>query len=89
MHLHTTHVQRVCLVSMDEESEYECRVSTAASCPYVDVLALHDYTTPELLGVRVDAYAIAAIRHNKRWIVQEFGSTASTESEKVDRVTGT
>ena len=52
-----------------------------ASCPAIDVLALHDYSLPVLLD-KVALAATAARLYHKRYLVQEFGVSASTRDAR-------
>eukprot|EP01047_Picozoa_sp_COSAG01_P054909 COSAG01_NODE_6054_length_3878_cov_4.373379_1_plen_324_part_00 len=55
----------------------EVAPSVYARCAAVDVLAIHDYTTPALLRLRVAQHEEAARRFGKRWIVQEYSCNNS------------
>lgn len=60
-------------------------INHVASCPAIDVLCLHNYDISDFER-QMNTTANAAQRHGKRFILQEFGGTGTSESSKASYV---
>ena len=50
-----------------------------ATCDSIDILAIHDYSSPRVLKLRILQHFIIFLIHRKKWIVQEFPVTDEIE----------